>query len=67
MNKWWRIIKKVMIGDQYRVVIVRQKGETCHQDVVTIYARSRDNAEQQAFEMKGIYDHLFILRIDLID
>lgn len=67
MQRFWKRLKHLLIGNQYRVLVLRQKGVTYHQDTLTIHARSYEEAVDQVVLHKGIYDDIQILRVDLIE
>lgn len=67
MQRFWKRIKHFLIGNRYRVLVLRQKGVTYHHDTLTIHARSYEEAVDQVVLHKGIYDDIQILRVDLIE
>lgn len=67
MHPFFKRIKRLLFGSKYRILVLRKKGVTFQQDNLFVNARSYEQAELLAYEHKGIYDEIQIVRIDLIE
>lgn len=67
MNRLIKRLKYLVFGSKYRVLVLRKKGVTFQHDNLFIRARSYEQAERTAYESKGIYDEVQIVRIDLME